>query len=336
MQNVGVVGLGKMGILHSGILSSLPDARVKAICEREVFLARAARVLLPKTVAIYRDHMKMEEKEDLDAVFITTPIDTHSALVADFARADRDLSLFLEKPLASSSHEAKEACEAVRNSHGAHMVGFQKRFSPIFQLAKELLDGGSVGELMFFKASSFSSDVLREGASWRFSRGGGGVLLDLAPHVLDILLWLFGEPSSVMGVKKHIYSREVDDYVHVVMSFESGLKGHIDACWSVAGYRLPELSIEVHGKDGIITVTDDFVRLDNPSAIESGTRVWYKQSLDTSVSFLLADPEYTKEDEAFLRHAHEQTLPGPNFFEAARVNELIDRITKSAEGGLSC
>jgi predicted dehydrogenase len=337
MQYVGVVGLGKMGILHSGILNSLPDARVKAICEKEAFLARAAKALLPKTVTLYNNHVRMVENEDLDAVFITTPIHTHLGIVADLARADRDLSLFSEKPLALSGHEAQEACEAVRNLRGAHMVGFQKRFSPIFQRAKELLDRGSVGELMFFKASSFSSDVLREGASWRSSKGKGGVLLDLAPHVLDILLWLFGEPSYVMGLKKRVHSREVEDYIHAVMSFKSGLTGHVDACWSVTGYRIPELSIEAYGKNGSITVTDDFVRVESPSGIESGKPgVWYKQSLDVSVPFLLADPEYTKEDEAFLRHAHERTLPGPNFFEAAKVNELIERINKSAEDNNPC
>lgn len=332
-----MVGLGKMGILHAGILNSLPDARVKAICERESLLARAAKALLPKTIAFYKDHMKMMENEELDAVFITTPIDTHSGLVVDFARADRDLSMFLEKPLASSGDEARKACEAARNLRGIHMVGFQKRFSPIFQRAKELLDNGSVGKLMFFKASSFSSDVLHEGASWRFSKGKGGVLLDLAPHALDLLLWLFGEPDSVSSVKKRMYSREVDDYVHAVMSFKSGLNGHIDACWSVLGYRLPELSIEVYGDKGSMTVTDDFVKLDGSDGIESRTpKVCYKQSFDTSVSFLLADPEYTKEDEAFLRHVHERTLPEPNFFEAAKVNDLIDRVNRSAESGRSC
>jgi len=318
-----------MGILHSGILNSILDVHVKAICEKERFLTRVARRILPKTVSLYRDHMKMIKNESIDAVFITTPIHTHLEIVVDLARADNTLSLFLEKPLAASGREAQEACKAVSNLKGIHMVGFQKRFSPIFQRAKELLDGNSIGELIFFRANAFSSDVLREGASWRFSKGKGGVLLDLAPHALDLLLWLFGEPSSVMGIKKRVYSREVDDYAHAVISFTSGLNGHLDACWSLAGYRLPEISIEVHGRSGSITVTDDFVRLDKTSGVESGApRIWYKQSLDTSVSFLLADPEYTREDEAFLRHARERTQLGPSFHEAAKVNELIDRITE--------
>jgi len=186
---------------------------------------------------------------------------------------------------------------------------------------------------MFFRAYSFSSDVLHEGGSWRLRSGTGGVLLDLAPHLVDILLWFFGEPDSVSAVKRRLYSSEVDDYFHAVMSFKSGLKGHMDTCWSIGSFRLPELSIEIHGKKGTMTVTDDFVRLETNTEndFDSGAaQVYYKQSFDTSVSFLLADPEYTKEDEAFLRTANQSMPHKSDFFEATRVNALIDRVIESA------
>jgi predicted dehydrogenase len=328
VKNIGILGLGKMGILHSGIVNSLPDARVKAICENQRLLVRLAKPLLPKTIALYTDYVKMMKNEQLDAVFVTTPIATHLPLVVDLARMDRDVSLFVEKPLAASGHQAEKACEVARELRGVHMVGFQKRFSPVFQRAKRLIDAGSLGDLMFFRASSFSSDVLREGASWRFGRGTGGVLLDLAPHLLDLLIWLFGDPSSVLAMKRRVYSTKVDDYIHAVMAFKSGLKGHMDACWSVRGYRLPELWIEVHAREGTITVTDDFVRLEKASG---PAETYFKQSFNTSVSFLLADPEYTMEDEAFMRGMQDHALPESNFFEAARVCAVIDRIIESAE-----
>lgn len=333
MKNIGIVGLGKMGILHGGILNSMPDAKVKAICEKDSVLTRLARNLLPKTITLYDDHLKMFDKEQLDAVFITTPISTHVPIALDLLRANKDLSLFVEKPLASSADQAKMACEAVSKSNGIYMVGFQKRFSPVFQRAKEFIENDSIGDLMFFKAYSFSSDVLHEGGSWRLRSGTGGVLLDLAPHLVDILLWFFGDPDSVSAVKRRLYSSEVDDYVHAVMSFKSGLKGHMDTCWSIRSYRLPELSIEIHGKKGTLTVTDDFVKLETEieNDLDSAlAQLYYKQSFDTSASFLLADPEYTKEDEAFLRAENQPRSPKSDFFEAAKVNGLIDRIIESA------
>ena len=336
MKRIGIIGLGKMGILHSAIMSSFPNVQLGAICEPQSLLVKLAKSLLPKTVSFYKDHTRMVAEEELDAVFITTPIDTHSPLAVDLARANKHLSLFLEKPLASSGDQAQKACSAARELRGIHMVGFQKRFSPVFRHAKQLLEKNSIGELMFFRASSFSSDISNEGASWRFGKGKGGVLLDLAPHVLDLVLWLFGDPYSILGVKKQVYSSEVEDYVHAVMSFKTGLEGHVDACWSVPGYRLPELSIEVYGKNGSLTVTDDFVKLHVDGANTTASRIWHKQSFDTSVSYLLAEPEYTKEDEAFLGHMSEHTLPESNFYEAARVSLLIDRINESAESDRPC
>jgi predicted dehydrogenase len=333
MKNIGIVGLGKMGILHAGIVNSMQDAQVKAICEKDSLLARLAKNFLPKAVTLYDDHLKMLDNEPLDAVFITTPISTHVPIALDLMHANRDLSLFVEKPLASSADQTKLACDAVSKSSGIHMVGFQKRFSPVFQRAKAFIANASVGDLMFFRACSFSSDVLHEGASWRLRSGTGGVLLDLAPHLVDILLWFFGGPDSVSAVKRRLYSGEVDDYFHAVMSFKSGLKGHMDTCWSMRSFRLPELSIEIHGKKGTLTVTDDFVRLEtNPeNDLESAAvQTYHKQSFDTSVSFLLADPEYTKEDETFLRSEDQPTSPKVDFFEAAKVNAIIDRVIKSA------
>jgi len=328
-----VIGLGKMGILHSGIVNSLPDARIRAICEKETLLIRAARALLPKTINFYKDHVRMVQKEELDAVFITTPIITHVPLVVDLARADRDVSLFVEKPLAGSYEQAQMACDAVRSSRGVHMVGFQKRFSHVFQKAKQFIESGSLGNLMFFRAYSFSSDVLREGASWRFRRAGGGVLLDLAPHLLDILVWFFGDPVVLAATKRRLYSREVDDYVHAILSFETGLKGHMDACWSIPSFRLPEISIEVHGKNAMLVVTDDFVKIKSNKdggTRSGGSQMYLKQSFDTCVPFLLADPEFTREDETFLSAVHKRTMTDPNFFNAAKVNDVIDRIENSA------
>jgi hypothetical protein len=86
-------------------------------------------------------------------------------------------------------------------------------------------------------------------------------------------------------------------------------------------------------------VTDDFIRLERNDESALGSRsmeVHYKQSFDTSVSFLLADPEYTKEDEVFFDSVKRRALPESNFFEAMKVNAIIDRITKKAESDDIC
>lgn len=331
-MNVGVVGLGKMGILHASIVNAIDGARVTAVCEKDFFLASAAKALLPKTVAVYRDIRAMLEKEKLEAVFITTPISSHIPILDDLLRIDRDLSVFVEKPLASSYEEAMKACEIVQSSRGVHMVGFQKRFSPVFRKARELIEQNIIGDPIFFRSYCFSSDVLRRGQSWRFRKGAGGVLLDSAPHLVDLLLWFFGEPQSITAVKRSVHSLEVEDYVHAVMSYESGLRGHMDACWSTPNFRLPEFSIEIHAEKGMLAANDDFVKV--APYRESGQmargQVYHKQSFDQTIPFLLAEQEYSKEDVAFIDSVRTHATSETNFVQAAKVNALIGRIFECA------
>jgi predicted dehydrogenase len=332
---VGIVGLGKMGILHAGIINSMSDTSVTAICEKESFLTSAARGFLPKRISVYKDYQKMVAEEQLDAVYVTTPIGTHASIVGDLLRSNTALSIFVEKPLASSYEEAKVACEAAARSRGVDMVGFQKRFSPVFQKAKQLIEQEIVGDPMFFRSYCFSSDVLREGSAWRFRKKTGGVFLDSAPHLLDLLIWFFGEPTGTMAIKKQVYSSEVEDYVHAIMSYESGLQGHVDACWSVSNFRLPEFLIEIYGKDGILTVTDDYLKFapGTGSTRMGGAQTYYRQSFETSPPFLLADIDYTMEDVAFLNAVRTRTKSEPSFLEAAKVNALIDKILDSTQKG---
>ncbi len=315
-----------MGLLHAAIVNSLPDAKVTSVCEKDLFLSTAAKAMLQKTITVYRDLEKMISEEQPDGVFVTTPIDSHVSIVSGLLSAKTDLSIFVEKPLAISHDQAKVACEVANHSRGVHMVGFQKRFSSVFLKAKQILDD-AVGTPIFFRAYCLSSDVLREGRAWRSKKGSGGVLLDSAPHLLDVLIWFFGEPYSVSAVKKHVYSSEVEDYVHAILSYKSGLVGHIDACWSVSNYRLPEVLVEIHGSNGMLTVTDDFVKF---ASKQIGEGRWYnRQSLGTSVPFLLTDPEYTLEDVAFLDAMRTKIPPETSFVQAAKVNALIDKILEN-------
>jgi predicted dehydrogenase len=322
-----------MGILHAGIINSISGASVTAICEKETFLTTAAKAFLPKRIAVYKDYQKMVAEEHLDAVYITTPIGTHATIANDLLKSNTALSIFVEKPLASSYEEARVACETATHSQGVHMVGFQKRFSPVFQKAKQLIDEGTTGDPMFFRSCCFSSDVLREGSAWRFRKNTGGVLLDSAPHLLDLLIWFFGDPTTTVAVKKHVYSSEVEDYVHAMLSYESGLHGHVDACWSIPNFRLPEFLIEIYGRNGLLTVTDDYVKfaLGRGSGKVGGGQTYHRQSFETSPPFLLADIDYTMEDVAFLNAARTRTAPEPSFVQAAKVNALIDKILDSTE-----
>lgn len=331
--NIGIAGLGKMGILHAGILNSLPNSKVRAICEKERVLAIAASRIIPK-VRFYQDVAEMIRKESLDVIFITSPIHTHVPIIRTVLESSRMIGLFTEKPLAANGPEALEAAEAVTKRGIVNMVGFQKRFSPVLRHAKHLLDNEAIGDVQFFRCYSYVSDIFRQGNGWRFKKGSGGALLELGPHLLDVLLWYFGEPESVSAIERSFYSSEVDDYVHAIVEFESGVAGNLDVSWSMRNYRLPEILIEVQGTDGSLTVTDDYVRVHADNAVsgvtEAGTHTLQKPAFNTSVDFLLADPEYTMEDKYFLKALQDHTQVETDFNTAARVNRFIDLIHQKA------
>jgi predicted dehydrogenase len=266
--------------------------------------------------------------ESLDAVIITTPVQTHAKIILDLVASNGAISLFVEKPLAANHEEARKICEAVGKSSAIHMVGLQKRFAATFSKGKELLANGEIGTPQFFRGHIFSSDVFSGGGGWRLKKGSGGVAVDLGPHIVDLILWYFGDPSKVSGVSKSLYSA-VEDYVHATFEFRNGLLGNIDMSWSIRNYRLPELYLEVHGSHGTLTVSDDFVKLQLDEAgtnLPAGTHMFRRPELQPSVPFLLAEPEFTLEDVAFRSALTNGKAAEPDFLAGARVNELIDII----------
>ena len=322
-----------MGILHAGILNALSNCKVTAVCENDPIVSRVAKKIL-RDVSFYSEVSKMLTDTDVDALFITSPIQTHALVILAALQSSPSVALFSEKPLAMNGTEASEIANKVATNGAINMVGFHKRFSPVFRDAKRLIDSGVIGKIQFLKSYSYSADVFRRGEGWRFRKEGGGALLDLGPHILDLILWFFGDPERVTAFERSLYSSEVEDYVHVTLRFPSGLIGSLDISWSARGYRLPEIRLDMQGTNGSMIVCDDYIKIQVeetvPGVMDSGIQLLQKPSYNTNVDFLLADPEYTLEDKYFVKAAEEKTQTVPDFHTAAKVNHLVDLIHKNA------
>lgn len=332
-MKVGIVGLGKMGILHAGILNALPNCSVVAVTEKEGMLNRIGRKLLPQ-LSFYDNVTSMLKEKELDAIYITTPISTHFDVVDELANTRSNTAIFIEKPLAANYSDAKKIAERAKSISFQNMVGFQKRFSPIFCKAKKMIEEGALGDPLFFRAYSFVSGVFSNGSGWRFKAGHGGALLDLGPHLIDLLLWYFGDIESVNAFRRSFYSKEVDDYVHASLKFKSGLIGSFDVSWSVQGYRLPETWIELTGNNGTLTVTDDYFRMkifrDVSPDIKAGSYNLEKPDFDLGVDFLIGDPEYCMEDKSFIQSILSSGRPEPSFEDGVLVNKIIAALHNAA------
>lgn len=319
-----------MGILHAAMSSSLEGNRVAAISDKDSFLLKLAKKVLP-TLNLYSDYRDMLRREDLDALFICTPVQTHYPISHDVLTNFKDINLFVEKPLASNYEEAAKMVEDSRKTSVITMVGYQKRFEGVFQKAKELLEADILGEVGYFRAHFFGSSVLSEEQGWKFRKGTGGATLEYGVHLLDLLIWYFGEPVSAKSTSTSVFSSGVDDFISSSVEFASGVKGSIEVGWSMRNYSVPELLIEVHGRNGYLSVTEDRVlvfldRAENDSVLGRGIHTFFGSTLDKSVPFLIASPENVLQEKLFLDCVNNGTRAKQDFESAARVNRFVDLI----------
>lgn len=325
--NVGIIGMGKMGILHTGILNSLNGANVKAIAEKQNLILKPIKQLLP-SIGTYSDHLDMIKNEDLDLIYITTPTSFHTNIALDCV--DSGIPFFVEKPLGISVEDCKPLIEEIRQKPTINMIGYSMHFVDTFRKAKEILDSGILGELIYFNSSMYVSQLFSKGKGWRYKKetSGGGVLSTLAAHLVDLLIWFFGDVSLVEGHTSSYYSKDVEDFVHSYIVFKGGLEGYFDASWSVRNYRLPEIKIEVHGEKGMLVVSDDYVKVYTDQ--EAKWNTYYKQNLYNGVDFDLGGPEYTREDKHMIKSVKEKKDSGLDVFDAFKVQKVVDGIYKSA------
>ena len=177
---VGVVGVGKMGLLHAGIFNQLESSALVAVAEKDGLTSNLLKAYLPH-IRVYSDYEKMFKREELDIAVITTPVFLHKPIV-EVAR-EHDCHVFVEKPLALDGDECRSVLHLGDNAKT--QVGYNRRFLETFAMAKRIVDDSSLGELKFLQSQMFETQVLRREQGWRFDRSkwrGGDYRLRGARH----------------------------------------------------------------------------------------------------------------------------------------------------------
>jgi predicted dehydrogenase len=312
-----------MGLLHASILNVLSDVELVALCDKSALMSRLfRRIFSPVGVSVVNDFEKLSGL-DLDAVYITTPISSHSFIAKNVYMKGIARNMFIEKTLASDYNQAKELCELAESSDSITMVGYMKRFSVTFGKAKSLLTQGALGELSSFNAYAYSSDFLGLTRESRSSAHRGGALRDLGCHVIDLALWLFGELEVGDIMSKVQAEMGSETSVSFKARTPSGLEGQFDVSQRMENCRMPEIGLFIGGSNGRIEVNDDRLCLD---LRDGGSSRWYRQDLNDSVDFWLGESEYFREDQQFIKSVSENRKCEPNFDTASRVDYIIDLV----------
>ena len=321
----GVVGLGKMGLLHASLLSVFPEVELVAVCEKSALMNRLFKKVFANTgVHVVNDIEKLRGL-DLDAVYVTTPISSHSFIIKNIYSSGIARNVFTEKTLALNFDQSKELCEIAKNFGGVNMVGYMKRFSVVFRKAKEMLLHEDLGEPQRFKAYAYSSDFLGLTKESRTSASRGGALSDLGCHVIDLALWMFGriEVGDVLSVVRNEAGSETS--VSFTGMSSRGLPGQFDVSQSVQGYRMPEFGLSIEFPKGRIDVNDDRLCL---TLVNGSQKKWFRHDLSDGVSFSIGDPEYFRENSEFVNSLINNRQCESSFDDAAIVDYVIGEVRR--------
>ena len=204
---IGIIGCGGIANQkHLPALSRFKDkCEVVAFCdiieERAVETAKKFGTKDAKTYVDYKDLLKDPE---IDVVHVLTPNVSHSPITVDAFKAGKHV--MCEKPMAASSEDAKKMLDAWKASGKKFTIGYQNRFRPEVQNLKKACEAGELGDIYYGKAHAVRRRAVPTwGVFPNKALQGGGPLIDIGTHALDLTLWMMDnyEPASVSGTVFH-------------------------------------------------------------------------------------------------------------------------------------
>ncbi|HEY3417654.1 MAG TPA: Gfo/Idh/MocA family oxidoreductase [Armatimonadota bacterium] len=257
---LGVVGLG-MGGGHVEGYQAHPEAEVVAICDTnpERLNEKARKYGIAHT---FTDAETMLKQCKLDAISVATPNAWHAPIT--IAALKRGLHVLCEKPMAMTVKESEKMLAAAEKSGKNLMINFSYRFSPMSYALKQQVDAGVVGDIYFGRTVWHRRYGFPGFGGWfgQKALSGGGPLIDLGVHRLDLALWLMGypEPSLVLGssydhlarieVERQQKAFDVEDLACGMVKFTNGATLLLEASWAGNTDEAEHMVTKLYGTKG--------------------------------------------------------------------------------------
>ncbi|MBD8034419.1 MULTISPECIES: Gfo/Idh/MocA family protein [Solibacillus] len=268
MLKVGVIGGGSISEFHLRPYFEHPNVEIIAICDtNEVRLQGLGKKYLVKN--LYTEVGEFLANEQIDAVSICTWNNSHADIAIQALQKNKHV--LLEKPMSLNLEEAYAVEAAVKESKKILQVGNVRRFGTNVKVLKKFIDAGELGEIYYAKASCLRR--LGNPGGWfsDISKSGGGPLIDLGTHMIDLCWYLMGKPKPVsvsgntyrkLGNRAHIenlsfykaadYNAEhndVEDLANGLIRFENGASLFVDVSFTLHS-KQDEISVKLYGENG--------------------------------------------------------------------------------------
>jgi predicted dehydrogenase len=337
---VAVIGAGAIAeMAHLPFYASHPEVELVALTDfnqdRAMKMANQFQVK-----NVYASAEEMLQNEKLDAFSICTRNDTHVAL-AKLALL-HGAHVLVEKPLALNAEEAMELKELVLKTNKICMVGMTHRFRNDTRKLKQIVEAGDLGEIYYVKAKLFQKRNTPMGWFTDKSKSGGGPLMDIGVHVLDLAWWLSGTPEVesvsghlVQGVGRYDtlvdgtwaasdssqnrYLFDVEDFASAFLRFKNGLVMQLEVSWAINGEADEGIKIDLFGKKGGASL--------QPFRLFSE-----KHQVLTETKFTIpAINPYQEEIHHFIQAVQAQKQPIIDLHQGVQVMKMLETIAASSE-----
>ncbi len=375
---IGVIGMGWMGELHARSYQQVPvrfpDAPLTpelVICADEFekrALGSQAKYGFGTAATNWRDVIG---NDAVDVVHITTPNNLHLEIATAAAEAGKHV--FCEKPVGRNPGETAQIAAAVREAGVNSHVGFNYRWVPVVQKAKQIIDEGRIGDITHYRGQFLEGYGANPNAmlTWRFAEeeSGLGALGDIMSHTVDMAHMLAGpvtrvvsqketfikeRPAAVPGEGTHysigaggpLEKVSNEDYVGALVQFESGARGSFEVCRVVVGEKLG-LRFQINGTTGAmhwslermneldlyLLETEDPVR-DGYINLRSGPEMPHHANFNPAQGLQISyDDLKVIEMYEFLRAIAEDRPSVPGLAEAVAVGAVAEAMRRSWESG---
>ncbi|SBW10915.1 Oxidoreductase domain protein [uncultured delta proteobacterium] len=245
-MKLGIIGCGLIGAKRT---AAMPELTLVAAADVDYTRAQA---LCARYGGQSFDDAAGVFASDADIVVIAVTHNQLAPLALEAIRAGKHV--LLEKPGARTAGELADVAALAKEKNLKIKVGFNHRFHPAIWKAKELVDQGAVGEILFVRGRYGHGGRPGYDKEWRFSKSlsGGGELLDQGTHLIDLSRWFLGEFTEVRGVlPRYFWRGEVEDNCFLTLLTAKGQCAHLHASWTEWKNMF---CLEIYGKDGKLQI----------------------------------------------------------------------------------
>lgn len=279
MLRVGMIGAGGIAkAAHGNALKKLTD-KVEVVAVSDVNLLAAEELAKDVNASyVFEDYKELLKLENIDAVVVTTPNFLHSIITIDAINAGKHV--LCEKPLAISAVEAQNMVNKAKERNVILMTALNNRYREDVKYIKNLIEEGEVGDIYHAKCGWLRRAGIPGYGGWFTNKelSGGGPLIDLGVHMLDLTLYLLGDPK-VVSVTGNTYSKfgdkpetrtwsianpngkfDVEDFASAFIRLENDMTISLDASWALntkeekvyVNIFGDQAGVQIDNKDGVV------------------------------------------------------------------------------------